>query len=65
MDQSFRPLRGAQIPNQTENENNQTKEPSTTPAFQRQSSQDQAKKHTILPEWDLLPPRKTIRRKGI
>ena len=65
MDQpSFRPLRNQVIePEETEQEK-PTAQAQQQPAFQRRRSGQVEEKQSLFPDWDLLPPRKVVRRKS-
>lgn len=56
----FRPMRRGQETQPTKTTDQQTTSPS---AFTRQT-QKKTPKSSLFPEWDLLPPKSIIRRKG-
>lgn len=65
-DQPFRPMRSNQSATSFPiGENQEESIKATQPTFQRQQSKSTQKKESVLPEWDLLPPRTIVRRKGL
>lgn len=65
MDQpSFRPLRNQNLQPQESKQEEQTVQSSQKPLFQRRQSGQTQEDKSIFPNWDLLPPRRVVRRKN-
>lgn len=57
----FRPIRRGQVIEGLEEDQSRSQAPETT--FTRRTT-EQTSQRSVFPEWDLLPPKSIIRRKG-